>query len=53
MATNLENTWISSCSVQVGPKLATKSVGHGGAFCGTWGAKGLFCCKNYHQKFKN
>lgn len=28
---NLENTCVSSCSVQAGPKLATNIVGHGGA----------------------
>lgn len=29
MCLYLENTWVSSCSVQFGPRLATKSVGHG------------------------
>lgn len=46
MAANLENTWISSCSVQVGPKLATKSVGHGVLFCGMWGTEVLCCWNN-------
>lgn len=32
MSTDLENTWISSCSLQDGPRLATNKVAHGVEF---------------------
>ena len=47
--TNFENTWIRSCSIQVGSTLGTKRVGHEELFCEKIGAKELCCqCKKYH-----
>lgn len=47
LVTDLENTWISSCSLQDGPRLATNKVAHGVVFCGMYGVEHFFC---QHEK---